>query len=82
MLSSCEILARMLGFEFIYLHARLADEPAMLLYTSSGYENVDEDSWLVKLRNITPRRLMRKRLIQRNAGQDAMLGIGGVQGAL
>ncbi len=62
MLATAEALSAARGFAAIYLHARLTDEAAQELYLSSGYEVVDQDSFLVKLRGITPRALMRKLL--------------------
>ncbi len=60
LLHACEELCAARGFRRIYLHARLADEPAAQLYESSGYVTEDKDSFLVKLRGITPRALMYK----------------------
>lgn len=60
LLAACEELCAARGFRHIYLHARLGDEPALALYSSSGYTEVAADSWLVKLRSITPRSLMCK----------------------
>lgn len=67
MLAACEALAAARGAAELHLHARLGDQPALGLYESAGYEVVDSDSWLVKLRGQTPRALMRKGL----AGQKA-----------
>lgn len=61
-LAACEDLARECGHTEVYLHVRLADDAAQQLYMSSGYEEVAADAWLVKLRGITPRSLMRKSL--------------------
>lgn len=49
----------------MYLHVRLVDEGAEALYRSLGYETVDQDAWLVKLRGLTPRKMMRKKLQMR-----------------
>jgi len=46
----------------MYLHVRLVDEGAEALYRSLGYETVDQDAWLVKLRGLTPRKMMKKKL--------------------
>eukprot|EP00887_Chlorella_sp_A99_P004761 scaffold4.g4761.t1 len=62
MLAAAEGLAARRGVAEVYLHARLADAPALALYASSGYEEVDRDSWLLKLWGLTPRALMRKRV--------------------
>lgn len=62
MLAACEALAADRNFEEVYLHARLGDDPALQLYETNGYRTVDEDSWLVKLRGITPRALLAKRV--------------------
>ena len=61
-LKAAEALAVARGFPFIYLHARLGDEPAKQLYLSAGYEILQSDSYLVRLKGTTPRALMRKPL--------------------
>ena len=63
MLAAAEALVAGRGVGEVCLHARLADEPARALYRSSGFETVEVDSWLVKLRGITPRALMRKQVL-------------------
>ena len=63
MLAACEALAVARHFEEVYLHARLGDDPALQLYETNGYRTVDEDSWLVKLRGVTPRALLAKRVL-------------------
>ena len=60
MLGACEALAASRGFHRFYLHVRLGDEAARALYETSGYTEVDADSWLVKLRGLTPASLMVK----------------------
>ena len=60
MLAVCEALAKQRGFGKFYLHVRLGDEAARTLYDSSGYTEVDADSWLVKLRGRTPTALLVK----------------------
>ena len=60
MLAACEALAAARGFGKFYLHVRLGDDAARALYVSSGYREVDTDSWLLKLRGITPKALLVK----------------------
>jgi len=60
MLAACEMLAKRCAFQRIYLHVRLGDEPARTLYDTSGYKEVDADSWLVKLKGRTPTALLVK----------------------
>lgn len=63
MLAAAEALVASVGQREICLHARLADAPAQQLYLSSGFEVLSRDNALVaKVRGITPRALMRKRL--------------------
>lgn len=62
MLTACETLARSRGFRQLFLHIRLGDGPARSLYESSGFHELDADSWLVKVRGLTPRALMVKGL--------------------
>ncbi|KAL4420978.1 hypothetical protein ABPG77_001297 [Micractinium sp. CCAP 211/92] len=63
MLAAAEALVASAGQREIYLHVRLADAPAQQLYTSSGFEVLTRDNALLaKVRGITPRALMRKRL--------------------
>jgi ribosomal protein S18 acetylase RimI-like enzyme len=63
MMEVCEEVARRRGTTGeMYLHVRLVDEGAEALYRCLGYETVDEDAWLVKLRGLTPRKMMRKKL--------------------
>lgn len=68
LLDACEELCAAREFRHIYLHVRLGDDPAQELYESSGYEHVDKDSFLVKLRNIMPRGLMRKAVPAHRSG--------------
>lgn len=63
MLAACESLAASRGFQRFYLHVRLGDEAAQTLYETSGYRNVASDSWLVKLRGLTPSSLMVKQFL-------------------
>lgn len=67
-LAACENLAQDRGFERLYLHVRLGDEAARTLYESSGYQEIDADSWLVKLRGRTPTALLKKELGGRLGG--------------
>lgn len=62
MLSACEELSLERKFNKIYLHVRLGDDAARLLYESSGFIEIASDSWLVKLRNQTPTALLAKKL--------------------
>lgn len=62
MLVACEELTKSRGFRTLYLHVRMGDEGARALYESSGFVEVDSDSWLVKLRGMTPSTLMVKSL--------------------
>ncbi len=63
LLKACEELARGEGSRHLSLHARLSDEPAQQLYIASfGYGAVARDSFLAKLRGVTPRALLRKRI--------------------
>lgn len=62
LLSICEELCAARGLRRLYLHARLGDEPALQLYKSAAYQTKAQDSFLVKLRGITPRALMFKEL--------------------
>lgn len=62
LLSICEELCAARGLRRLYLHARLGDEPALQLYKSGAYQTEAQDSFLVKLRGITPRALMFKEL--------------------
>ena len=64
MLAACESIASAQGFPDLYLHLRLADTAARSLYESSGYSQVDADSWLIKLRGLTPSALIVKHLIK------------------
>jgi ribosomal protein S18 acetylase RimI-like enzyme len=60
MLHACEQVAVARGFQRLYLHVRLGDDAARALYETSGYAEVLADSWLVKLRGITPTALLCK----------------------
>lgn len=60
--AAAEVLAARLGFGSATLHVRLGDDAARLLYESGGWQEVEADSWLVKLRGITPRALLAKDL--------------------
>lgn len=60
MLAAAESLAAARGFSAVWLHVRLADEAARALYLSSGYEIVQKDTAMARLRGITPRALCRK----------------------
>lgn len=62
MLVACESICREAGFRELMLHARVADDAALALYSSCGYEEVARDSMMVSLQRIRPRALMRKRL--------------------
>lgn len=63
MLAAAEPLAAAAGHPALYLHARLGDEPALRLYLSSGYREVQRDQpLLARLRGITPRALLVKEL--------------------
>lgn len=62
MLAACEKIASSKGFTELYLHLRLVDAAARSLYESSGYNQLNADSWLIKLRGLTPSALMVKRL--------------------
>ena len=63
MLAAAEALAAARGFPYIWLHVRLGDDVARVLYASSGYTVVEQDApLLARLRGITPRALMRKQL--------------------
>jgi ribosomal protein S18 acetylase RimI-like enzyme len=61
-LAAAERLASAAGHEDVFLHVRLADAPARALYASAGYAVVAEDNALARLRGITPRALLAKRL--------------------
>jgi ribosomal protein S18 acetylase RimI-like enzyme len=61
-LAAAERLAAAAGHEDVFLHVRLADAPARALYASAGYAAVAEDNALARLRGITPRALLAKRL--------------------
>ena len=50
------------GVSGIQLHVRNGDEPAERLYANCGYGVLEKDGFMVKLRGITPRALMEKRL--------------------
>jgi ribosomal protein S18 acetylase RimI-like enzyme len=63
MLGACESLAALQGYKRFYLHVRLGDDAARLLYETSGYTVVDEDSFLVKLTGRTPVCLMVKEFL-------------------
>lgn len=62
-LAAAEGLAAAAGFPRFYLHVRLGDEAARGLYDSEGYREVGADSWLVKLRGMTPASLMVKEFV-------------------
>lgn len=62
MLAAAEALTRAAGHSCVWLHARLGDDAAQQLYLSSGYREVERDSFLAKLQGITPRSLMTKEL--------------------
>ena len=46
----------------VQLHVRIGDEPARRLYEFAGYNVVKKDGIMVKLRGISPRALLEKRL--------------------
>lgn len=61
MLETCEKYMEAKGIaKSIQLHVRLGDEAATELYSRFGYETIQKDSFMVKLRGITPRALLRK----------------------
>ena len=62
MLGVAEDLARANGFQALYLHVRLGDDAARLLYDSFGYHEVASDSWLIKMRGRTPNALLVKHI--------------------
>lgn len=59
---ACESICGEAGFRELTLHARVADDAALTLYRSCGYEDVARDSMMVSLQRIRPRVLMRKLL--------------------
>lgn len=67
MLAACEAMAADRGFGRFYLHVRLGDDAARALYETSGYREVDTDTWLLKLRGITPKALLVKDFNGRHA---------------
>lgn len=62
MLVACEALCRDAGFGELMLHARVADEAALALYSSCGFQEVARDGIMVALQGVRPRVLMRKLL--------------------
>ena len=74
LLRGAEELCAARGFRHICLHARLQDAPALALYAGAGYQEVQRDSVLVRLRGIMPRALLRKEvppLAPHGVGVDA-----------
>jgi ribosomal protein S18 acetylase RimI-like enzyme len=53
-------VARRLGLDFVFLHARLVDPPAVALYRSLGFEVVATDGWWLSLIGQDRRYLMRR----------------------
>lgn len=66
MLKACETMSNRMAphMRRICLHVRLTNTPASALYSSEGYNVLKEDSFLVRLQNRTPQRLMQKTLKQ------------------
>lgn len=62
MLTHVEDYCRQHGWSSVYLHVRLGDDAARSLYDTSGYKEMDSDSWLIKLQNRTPNALLCKQL--------------------
>lgn len=62
MLAACEGICLEAGFTTVTLHARVADDAAISLYRSCGYEEVARDSILVAFKMMRPRLLMMKRI--------------------
>jgi ribosomal protein S18 acetylase RimI-like enzyme len=70
MLGVAEDLARANGFQALYLHVRLGDDAARLLYDSFGYQEVASDSWLIKMRGRTPNALLVKHIATSGGNHD------------
>ena len=83
MLAAAEALCAARGCTHLTLHCRLGDDAAEQLYLSAGFAVVDADSWLVKLRGITPRALMCKQLPLGGQGgrRGAAAAVGSIGGA-